>query len=185
MSIWTLARPKSILHARCFSSTSNVARTPNPHSVNLPPEKMRALIAMYHQADTFVTPENLDDKIADAFTRRPEVAVNESTTLSLSDFESLLRDRVHAPLVTEWNARAASYNARKEFDQASATPDSLWSGHQYGSVRNLKVLEALYGVETLGKSGTALPGWDALNDHGEMIKMSDKEDRERYEESDY
>ncbi|KAJ6510031.1 hypothetical protein C8R47DRAFT_937022, partial [Mycena vitilis] len=163
--------------ARCFSSATNVVRA--PHSVNLSPEKMRTLIAMYHQAETFVTKENLDEKINDAFIRKHYAVSNERTSLSLSDFEGVLRARRDAPGVAEWNAAATtSFNPVATFDAPVAGATS-WSGSELG-VRDLKVIEALYGVETLG--GKSLPGWDILNDNGDAIRESEKEDQDKYED---
>ncbi|KAJ6539124.1 hypothetical protein B0H19DRAFT_1177241 [Mycena capillaripes] len=176
MSAWTLARRKPILRARSFSSSGNVVRAP-AHSVNLSPEKMRALIAMYHQAETFVTKDNLDEKIHDAFVRRTAL-VNERTSLSLSDFKQLQRTCEDAPAVAEWNA-LASFNP--QYDARDTGPS--WSDRTHG-VRDSKVIEALYGVEILAGKAT-LPGWDTLNDYREMIKTSDEEDREKYDDSDY
>lgn len=134
---------------------------------------------MYHQAETFVTKENLDQKIHDAFLRTPELLANERTSLSLSDFLHVQRAREDAPAVAEWNALASS---NPQYDGFDTSP--LWSGKKHGA-RDLKVIEALYGVETLA-GNAALPGWDILNDHREMIESSNAEDeREKYDDSDY
>lgn len=48
--------------------------TPPPGFV-LPPKKLRALVSLYHQSRTFITPENLDEAIDRAFAELPSVRV--------------------------------------------------------------------------------------------------------------
>ncbi|KAJ7507529.1 hypothetical protein B0H11DRAFT_128529 [Mycena galericulata] len=180
MSIWSTTRRNA---TRAFSSAANVVR--EPHSVNLSPEKMRALIAMYHQAETFVTRENLETKIDEAFTQHINDLAIDRTSLSLRDFEDLLSRREEAPTVSEWNAGPATFRPMATLEGGSEKGGgkmSMWS--HLGVSRDSKVIEALYGVETLG-SGVALPGLDALEDNPELLEKSAREDRERYEDSDY
>jgi hypothetical protein len=175
-----VARRRGILQARAFSSAANVAGSSNSPSVHLSPEKMRALIAMYHQTETFVTPDNLEEKINEAFTGRGPDFTQERQTLSLRDFETILSDRKTAPTVTEWNSRS---DATFTGPSTQNGGDTIWSDADF-RVRDLKVIEALYGVETLGV-GKALPGLETLEDNADNFETSAKEDRARYDESDY
>ncbi|KAF8211361.1 hypothetical protein K438DRAFT_38320 [Mycena galopus ATCC 62051] len=185
MSIWTIGRQRLILRARCFSSAGNAVRAQTPNPVNLSPEKMRALIAMYHQAETFVTRENLDDKIAEAFTggngdENRLFGVGDRSSISLDELQSALRSRQDAPTVTEWS-QTQSGPLKDVAKYADANME--WSGRRYNE-RERRVVDALYGVET--QKGKALPGWDALNENGPLIETSRMEDEEnKYEDSDY
>ncbi|KAK7061526.1 hypothetical protein R3P38DRAFT_2829978 [Favolaschia claudopus] len=175
MSVWTFTRQKLSLQARCFSSSSPARKL---HPVHLSPEKMRALVAMYHQAETFVTRENLDTKINEAFTGQSHsFNLPDDPGISVRDLLSAHRARQDAPPVTEWNADALAFNARDPTDALPAT--AAWSSGKY-TLRERKVMEALYGVERL-EGGPALPGWDALNDHPELFAELD----EKYEDSDF
>ncbi|KAJ7117384.1 hypothetical protein C8R43DRAFT_1037431 [Mycena crocata] len=177
MSVCSIARRKAIFQARAFSSASNVIRAPN--SMIASPEKMRALIAMYHQTETFVTRENLDDKIDEAFTGSlKEPLATERSTLGLRDFSSLLRSRHDAPSVTEWNPPTKVDPVWDGGDGRSG----IWSNTM--SVRDLKVIEALYGVE-FAATGKALPGLDALDDQADELERGAEEDRLRYEDGDF
>ncbi|KAF7355115.1 hypothetical protein MSAN_01427100 [Mycena sanguinolenta] len=180
MSIWTLAGPRPFLRAtRCFSSAGNVVRADAPNPVNLSPEKMRALIAMYHQAETFVTRENLDAKIDEAFTGeldRPKL--EGETLLSLEALQKAMRRRKDAPTVAEWSSSSLG-----NWTTPGANTKELWSGRRE-NLREKRVMDALYGTETQG--GKTLPGWDVLNEEGSMIEASVKEDQEKkYHDSDY
>ncbi|KAJ7228885.1 hypothetical protein GGX14DRAFT_415612 [Mycena pura] len=180
MTIASIARTRPVSQARVFSSAGNAVRTQrSPHSVDLPPEKMRALIAMYHQAESFVTYENLSQKIDDAFTNRPEKLVTDMS-LAFKDFGAILRARQNAPKVTEWNPQV-------KFDPPTGNRNTLVRDRLWSNVyvaRDSKVIEALYGVETVG-TAKALPGLEALEDGAEMIETSAQEDRARYEDSDF
>lgn len=185
MSIWSTARRKAVFPVRAFSS-GNVVREPtSSHSVNLSPEKMRALIAMYHQAETFVTRENLMEKIDEAFTKQPNTLTMNRVSLSIRDFDALLSRRKEAPTVTEWNPGDTVFDPIATTNASEAGGRmSIWS--TVGVARDSKVIEALYGVESLG-AGRALPGLEALEDAADLLERSAKEDRERdgYEDSDF
>jgi hypothetical protein len=59
--------------ARSMSSKPN-PQTP-PHDFVLPPKKLRALVSLYHQSKSFITPETLDEAIDRAFAEPPSVRV--------------------------------------------------------------------------------------------------------------
>jgi len=67
----TACRAKPL--ARRMSSKPN-SQTP-PHDFVLPPKKLRALVSLYHQSKTFITPENLDEAIDRAFAEPPSVRI--------------------------------------------------------------------------------------------------------------
>lgn len=59
--------------ARSVSSKPK-PQTP-PHDFVLPPKKLRALVSLYHQSKSFITPENLDEAIDRAFAEPPSARV--------------------------------------------------------------------------------------------------------------
>ncbi|KAJ7086661.1 hypothetical protein C8R44DRAFT_687519 [Mycena epipterygia] len=175
----SIARHTVISQARAFASAANVVRTPTP-AHTLSPDKMRALVAMYHQTETFVTKENLDAKIDEAFTGKLN-NTSDAASLTLRDFETLLRKREELPTVTEWNAQP-EINFRPS-TRSSGQDMNLWSAEKKPA-REFRVIEALYGMEWLG-GGKMLPGFDAVNADAELFESSAKEDQEMYEDSDY
>ncbi|KAJ7095167.1 hypothetical protein B0H15DRAFT_775462 [Mycena belliarum] len=177
MSLLSTARRKGIFLARAFSSAGNVPRAPehSSPSVTLPPEKMRALIAMYHQTETFVTRENLEAKIDEAFTGPAPLALNDGRNLTLKQLENLLSERKNVPTVTEWTPQTMSTPPRHAGSENAREMTGLWSS---GSrVRDSKVVEALYGVETLGLD-RALPGLETLEDYAATLEQSAQEERD-------
>ncbi|KAJ7499151.1 hypothetical protein FB451DRAFT_1073197 [Mycena latifolia] len=180
MSLCSTARRKGIFLARAFSSAGNVLHAPaRAHSVSLSPEKMRALIAMYHQTETFVTRENLEQKINEAFTGKHHL-LPERVSLALRDFQGLLRAREDAPTVTEWTTQQTTFSPGVGRNgEADTNLDVMWSKNN--RLRDSKVIDALYGVETVG-TGRALPGLETLDDNASTLEISEQEDRERYED---
>ncbi|KAJ7068064.1 hypothetical protein C8F01DRAFT_1364477, partial [Mycena amicta] len=141
--------------SRAFS-VGNVVRT--PQTTNLPPEKLRALISIYHQAQSFVTRENLEAKIDEAFLTQDMF----KERLSHKHLERLLQKRQDAAEVTEW------YPHSQEADG--------WGNRS--ALRDVQVMEALYGVEAVG-SEPALPALESLQDANEP------QDTREYPKSDF
>lgn len=59
--------------ARSMSSKPD-PQTPS-HDFVLPPKKLRALVSLYHQSKSFITPENLDEAIDRAFAEPPSTRI--------------------------------------------------------------------------------------------------------------
>lgn len=176
MSLWSTARrrPPIGLCSRLISNSSqaNAAARPlpppSPPGVTLPPEKMRALVAMYHQTETFVTRENLNAKIEEAF-----LPANDYRTLpaiSMTDIKKLLERRQQAPKVIPWNQQRSS----KPLDPLTPAMDAMWTNMLEQS-RDASVIEALYGVDN-PQSGKANMGFDAMPDHKEDLAPDHKEE---------
>ncbi|KAG6890947.1 hypothetical protein C0995_000904 [Termitomyces sp. Mi166 len=123
--------------------------TPAPQRM-LPDEKLRALVSLYHQADNFITLDNLSERIDEAF-------INRSRLVPLTDFSSsvkylkgrLAKQRKEAR-VTEWDNVPPKSGPETSFD------DSKWSTVKME--RELKVKQALYGLSDQGN----LPGIEIL-----------------------
>ncbi|OCH94258.1 hypothetical protein OBBRIDRAFT_747875 [Obba rivulosa] len=124
----------------------------------LPPEKMRALVNLYHQTDSFITPENLSDRIDQAFVfSRDERPMNEIHEKSYHQLDSELNKQRGQPRIGE--------AALDHVDRTSA----IWSESR--SSRARQVMEALYGLEKGGN-----PGLEMLEDEAERIRRQTQED---------
>ncbi|EEB89351.1 hypothetical protein MPER_12559 [Moniliophthora perniciosa FA553] len=146
---------------RYESSTSSSAPTStSKKSYFLTPEKKRALISLYHQSDTFITPENLSSKIDEAFvSRKVEVYVDMVTP---KDLKNLMNEKLRAPKFREWNR------------DKRGTAGGQWSAQT--THREWKVIEALYGVDASDRHN-AMPSLEALEEFeskadGEEAKLS-------------
>ncbi|KAJ4472258.1 hypothetical protein J3R30DRAFT_3218793, partial [Lentinula aciculospora] len=117
----------------------------------LSPEKMRALISLYHQSDTFITPENLSERIDQSFTTRARETLafgpQQAGVDTLSHFHTQAK---LAPKFSEWDREKMQFG------------NAAWSKATYSS-REWKVVEALYGVDASGPL-EPLPGLEALEE---------------------
>ncbi|KAG5646424.1 hypothetical protein DXG03_003474 [Asterophora parasitica] len=123
----------------------------------LPDEKLRALISLYHQTDTFITPENLSQRIDEAFVSSYEVPLKKSLP-SIRDLETALTNQRNAPKIAEWDQETL---VDRTIDDLYNPVYQRWSGVKTG--RELKVVEALYGVNA-AELGSTLPGLEALRE---------------------
>ncbi|KAG5654475.1 hypothetical protein H0H81_001974 [Sphagnurus paluster] len=120
----------------------------------LPDEKLRALIALYHQAETFITPENLSQRIDEAFLFSNNDPYTKPSVPTVKDLESTLAQVRTAPKIAEWDQETL-----REREYHGAT--QRWSGVKTG--RELQVVEALYGVNA-AELGKTLPGLEVLRE---------------------
>lgn len=145
-----------------------------PHT-KLPTPKMRALISLYHQADSWVTKTNLLQKIDEAFVQSGSLALSagrEENMVSVSDMKNHINGRRTAPKIAQWDTSSSG----------SDSAVSQWS-ESGKSKRDLKVLEALYGVTAFEHSSknisqAFLPGLEVLQDSACSAMRDYKEDRE-------
>ncbi|KAF8901718.1 hypothetical protein CPB84DRAFT_1846711 [Gymnopilus junonius] len=169
MSLATCSRRVTSLQAlsRHYSSdkgSSSPLSSKVQSNKTLPPAKMRALIALYHQADSWITRDNLEQRIDQAFI--PELGLSPRHALDV-DVESgrergWIRvddlDKYHkltrmAPKLAQWNRALAS--------DIMSNSDTDWSLQP--SKRELKVVEALYGMEA-PNDNLLLPGLEILQE---------------------
>jgi len=142
----------------------------------LPPPKLRALISLYHQADSWVTPENLEKKIDEAFVQPESLALSsgrEESMVSVSDMKGYIKLRRHAPKIAQWDSSLS--------DGESAI--SQWS-ESGKSKRDKKVVEALYGVTAFDHSSTTkttlafLPGLEVVQESASSAIQDHEDDQE-------
>ncbi|KZT26921.1 hypothetical protein NEOLEDRAFT_1044329, partial [Neolentinus lepideus HHB14362 ss-1] len=117
--------------------------------------KIRALISLYHQADRFITKENLDEAIDTAFTRPTRISSVFRDEANYGELELQVIRRRQSPKTADWRVS----------DRASATiPDQNWRDSTK-TAREIAVAEALFGTAHANK-----PGLDALGDHSKRIE---------------
>lgn len=165
----------STILQRCVSPVRIIrrhvsAKSPKaPSHRTLPDAKMRALISLYHQSDTFITPENLLERIDEVFLPSdPSASIRPPITLR--DLHNALHDQRNAPLSTEWDSAPSAL-------LASDYPESKNEWSAMTDARELKVIEALYGVDTTHNRVT-MPGLEVLEESVDTLEQNLADDLE-------
>lgn len=125
---------------------------------------MRALVSLYHQAETFISLDNLSEAIDTAFIEKPKD--RKSREMSYDRICTLLRSRSRRPKVSAGRARSMANDAE---DPTTATA-RMWSEQEHQ--REYKVRAALFGTEGMGK-----PGLGVLEDEYERVVEDLRKDR--------
>ena len=157
-----LPRTPLIRHNSTFLSSPSPSTssppTPAPESktspTQLPPEKMRALISLYHQSKDFVSPNNLSDKIDEVFAK--DFYANNTSFAGYWTLVGRMGKRRDSPVVEDPQT--------KELVQLQRWSASPTAG------REQMVIDALYGVNE------DQPGLETLLDEEERIREAAKED---------
>ncbi|KAG7449125.1 uncharacterized protein BT62DRAFT_929115 [Guyanagaster necrorhizus] len=110
----------------------------------LPPQKLRALISVYHGTESFVTPENLSERIDDAFTR----SAGGTALNSFKKYDNLRKLRL----------------AQREMAKLWEWDRQISFGNPAMEEREARIIEALYGVDTSDPLYCRYPGLDLLQD---------------------
>jgi hypothetical protein len=126
---------------------------------------MRALISLYHQSESFITLENLSDRIDQAFLHKDPLLKAVSDNMTLQDLQRLVRERRNAPRVGLWDEQTLAH-------QSYPSMDLGWS--ESFSAREQGVIEALYGVQPGGK-----PGLEVLLESGEQEEQVNIQDDQK------
>lgn len=157
---------ESDLAASQISSTRSELQQPPPKPrsrANLPPEKMRALISLYHQSENFITPENLSAAIDAAFIDR--VRARDNVEASLEELEAVVGAQRRKPKVgtgSDSGVDMRSLENKQAKDYGLEDRDDLWS--QRRPRRHNAVMSALFGTV-----GGYKPDLDVLDDEYERI----------------
>lgn len=144
----------------------------------LPEVRMRTLISLYHQADSWITPENLLQRIDDAFV--PKTSANLSLPSLPAQEGIALQDLTSAANQVKVSPKMTQLEAEPSFRRLGEK--GMW--HTM-SKREKMMFEALYGVNVNGKE--VLPGLEVLKAMtGELKKNRDcdREDEEGMDISD-
>jgi hypothetical protein len=129
---------------------------------SLPPAKMRALISLYHQSESFITPENLSARIDQAFLGQESLARVASPNATLTDLRRIIQKRKENPRMGVWG----------DDRYLSQRPEQMAPGWSGGfSFREQSVMNALYGVDQGGK-----PGLEVLEESAERIQQDLEDD---------
>ncbi|KAI0285049.1 hypothetical protein BGY98DRAFT_946884 [Russula aff. rugulosa BPL654] len=129
--------------ARSMSSKPNPQA--QPHDFVLPPEKLRALVSLYHQSKSFITPENLDEEIDRAFAEPPSVRVFENRRLV--DWPSLR-------LEVKERDRLSKFGLPETLDSVLSMYEVGY--HEERERRVEQVFDAMYGTLETDKPGLEL-----------------------------
>jgi hypothetical protein len=127
---------------------------------------MRALVSLYHQCDTFVTPENLSQRIDEAFVPQKN---NVNTTSnydkrSFAELKRLVAERGQEPRHFFGKGIKPSPTGLK-ISLASSSPNN-------DQQRTARAMEALVGVSRDGK-----PLWTAVQENASKIEKQLQEDQ--------
>ncbi|TFK43171.1 hypothetical protein BDQ12DRAFT_674521 [Crucibulum laeve] len=166
--------PPPTLTRKSKSTRPSTTDTPIASQHTLPSAKMRALISLYHQSDSFVTPENLSERIDKAFL--------------INSVENSLRQlNMHEPHLSQLRHEVSSRRSQpavSEWDNQRVATSAAAGMHQWriGHARERKVIEALYGVD-VSTATKKLPGLAVLEESREEIRKELEEDKVRREES--
>jgi hypothetical protein len=160
-----LRRPLLVVKRHVSSNASKPAVSQR----SLPPAKTRALISLYHQSKSFITPENLSARIDEAFLNEDQLARISSPNAVIQDLRRLVVQRKTSPRMGIWEDHRHSPYRQGQMS-------SGWSGG--GPFRDRSVVEALYGVDKGG-----MPGLDVLEESGDRIQSDIAEDLKSEEQS--
>ncbi|KAG1762315.1 hypothetical protein EDD22DRAFT_892800 [Suillus occidentalis] len=130
--------------------------------------RMRALVSLYHQCDTFVTPENLSQRIDEAFvSQKLNVTSNRDVDRrSFAELKSLVAEREQEPRHFFGKGVKLSPTIIKS-TLASSSPNS-------DPQRTARAMEALVGVSRGGK-----PLWTAVQENASKIEKQLQEDQQQ------
>jgi hypothetical protein len=140
--------------AKRYNST--VPSQPKPN-YTLSPEKLRALISLYHQTDTFITKENLSERIDQAFIQKDLKLELMTGIPGMKALKEEVQRRRAAPKFSEHDM---------ETGQGPSRPgeEGTWSSNL--TLREWKVVEALYGVDSSDMK-RSMPGLESLEEWSE------------------
>lgn len=164
--------PRRIPHPQAFYVPKRYVSS--KQASTLPDYKKRALISLYHQSESFITPENLVERIDEAFRSSLSTGKLHETPPEVWDLKSVVRVTRTAPKLKQWVPN-------EQTDEEIKTPvsnglgDGSKSWSQATSRRENKVLAALYGVH-MTPSGQILPGLEVLEESAEKLEASLKAD---------
>ncbi|KAI0347514.1 hypothetical protein BDW22DRAFT_534503 [Trametopsis cervina] len=156
--------------SRQISSKSSRQAARSKHVAS--PEKLRALISLYHEADMFITPETLSEAIDFAFLERRDIGdtAGRSRELTISDLESALEIRRVLPKLSTGDSGETQQSSLLHSE--TKVGDS-WSSQTNDRTRRLKA--ALYGTDP--GDGVPKPGYEVLVEEHERVQQLLQKDR--------
>ena len=127
--------------------------------------RMRALVSLYHQCDSFITPENLSQKIDEAFVPQSNI-VNHSTNFEKRSYAELRR------LASQRDEEPRHFFGKGSKPSATGLREVLSSSSSNNEQQRMaKAREALVGMTRDGR-----PLWTAVKRDAWRIRKQLKED---------
>ncbi|VDC06897.1 unnamed protein product [Peniophora sp. CBMAI 1063] len=149
--------PKRLLLRAASTKTPSSSGTPTtsgqPPRFQLPAEKLRQLISLYHQSRDFVTPENLDRKIDEAFVEMPAGNLHSTNSEPRKSYPDLINDiarRRQQPAVRPVAIVTQAQNIRQNVARSEAIFEALY-GSSNGRKPGLELV-----LETWGSTSKRL-----------------------------
>lgn len=149
----TLSKSSSrpLLVFACRRSISSKATFQSPHD-----KKMEALVSLYHQSNTFITPENLSAVIDQAFTQPLNIAEDQKKHSFAELFQMKKRQRESPKF----------FLGRDDSSSFTHSSESMGPGWTESRSRRVdRVYRALMGTQRDGR-----PSWLALKENGKRVK---------------
>lgn len=147
----TKSSSRSLLAFACRRSVSSKAKLQSPHD-----RKMEALVSLYHQANTFITPENLSVAIDQAFTQPLNIGEDQKMH-SFAEIFQMKRRQKESPKFFLGRDGSSS------FTHSSESMGPGWTESR--SRRVDRVYRALMGTQRDGR-----PSWLALKENARRVK---------------
>ncbi|KAG2077645.1 hypothetical protein BDR04DRAFT_560521 [Suillus decipiens] len=145
-----------------FVFKRHISRAASKHHV-----RMRALVSLYHQCDTFVTPENLSQKIDEAFVPQTNRVHLHNINVEKRSFAELKR------LVAEKEEEPRHFFGRGMRPSLAGLRQGLVSSSPNSDQqRAARAMEALVGVSRDGK-----PLWTAVQENAAKIEKQLQDDQ--------
>ncbi|KAI9574913.1 hypothetical protein HD554DRAFT_125082 [Boletus coccyginus] len=139
------------LEFACRRSISSKAKFQSPHD-----KRMEALVSLYHQSNTFITPENLSAVIDQAFTQPLNIAEDQKK----HSFAELFKMKQHLKESSKF------FLGRDDGSSSTHSSESMGPGWtESRSKRVDRVYRALMGTQRDGR-----PSWLALKENSERVK---------------
>jgi hypothetical protein len=138
---------------------------PNPQTpppgFALPPKKLRALVALYHQSKSFITHDNLDEAIDRAFVDMPNMRVFGNRRVDWPSLRLEVKERERLP----------RFGHPETLDSALSI---YGAGYEEREGRVEQVFDAMYGTWQINKPGLELLQ-DMWEDVEQRLKGEEKE----------
>jgi hypothetical protein len=136
-----------------MNAVTRKARSQNKSAAGqLPPEKIRALIALYHQSDTFINEDNLLERINDALIQKRSQHLYETYK---EPTVAMLNEAVHA---RKSNPKSIQIRGKDEHKVSS----NQWSFQR--NLRDREVAGAMYGLDGSSSAQKPKPGLELVQD---------------------
>ncbi|KAH9062069.1 hypothetical protein EDB87DRAFT_1609153 [Lactarius vividus] len=155
--VYTRVARRATPLARHVSSKPNL-QIPPPGGFALPPKKLRALVTLYHQSKSFITPENLDESIDRAFLEVPGMRTFGHRKIDWPTLRLEVKER----------ERLSKFGFPETLN---STLSMYEAGYEEREARVEQVFDAMYGTWRTNK-----PGLELLQDTWEDVEQRLKEE---------